>query len=70
MSAAMAAADHQIERAFAGDGDVRVHKVTFERNTRDGRWRAICSCYWAWVGTEAEVKTRAAGHDLEWERVA
>lgn len=70
MSAAMAAAEHQIERAFAGDGDVRVHKVTFERNTRDGRWRASCSCFWVWVGPEDEVRTRAAGHDIEWVPVS
>jgi hypothetical protein len=44
-----------------------IHEITFQRNTRDGAWRARCSCGWAWIGTEAEVKTRAAGHDLEWE---
>ena len=60
---------HLIDRKFADDGDTRIHVVKFERNRNDGRWRAMCSCMWAWVGTEAEVKTRAAGHDLEWETV-
>ena len=60
---------HLIDRKFADDGDARIHVVKFERNRHDGRWRAMCSCMWAWVGTEAEVTTRAAGHDLEWEPV-
>ncbi len=66
----MEAALHKIEREFAADGDsAELHVVKFERNRNDGRWRAMCSCMWACVGTEAEVKTRAAGHDLEWERM-
>lgn len=42
------------------------HTVTFQRNTRSGHWRAICSCGWFHIGTQTEVHERAAGHDVEW----
>lgn len=42
------------------------HDVKFERNTRTGRWRAYCSCFWVTVGTSDEVQKEAAVHDLEW----
>lgn len=69
MSAAMAAAEHRIERTFAGDGGNRLHTVKFERNRLSGLWRAHCSCGWSTVGTEDQAKASAAGHD-EWEPVA
>lgn len=48
-----------------------VHVVTFERNTRTGQWRGFCSgCFWCLVGTQEEVQSLAATHDLEWQPVA
>lgn len=46
-----------------------VHEVKFERNTRTGQWRGICTCLWCKVGTEDDVQAAAAIHDLEWEPI-
>lgn len=43
-----------------------IHIVKFERNTINGRWRALCSCFWSRVGTREEVQSAAAVHDREW----
>jgi hypothetical protein len=45
------------------------HEVKFARNTVSGIWRATCSCGWVWIGEQAEVQSRAATHDVEWEAV-
>jgi hypothetical protein len=46
------------------------HDVKFERNTRTGDWRAMCSgCYWVMVGPSDEVQKQAAVHDMIWEAV-
>jgi hypothetical protein len=66
MSAAMGGALHEIDRAFAADGDTRVHVVTFERNIRTQKWRSRCSCGWITYGDEDRVKIEAASHDREW----
>lgn len=46
------------------------HEVSYERNRKDGRWRAFCkTCCWCMVGAEQEVKERAQTHDEEWVTV-
>lgn len=41
------------------------HQTTFQRNTKNGLWRADCSCGWFLIGEQVAVQSRAATHDIE-----
>lgn len=43
------------------------HLLKFQRNRETGMWRGWCYCGWSAAGTEEQVKSRAATHDMEWE---
>jgi hypothetical protein len=49
---------------------VTAHHVTFQRNTRTGDHRAICTCGWGIDRpTLLECQLRASTHDIEWQDV-
>jgi len=46
-----------------------LHSLTFQKNTLNGRFRAMCSCGWARTGAgedESNIRVAAATHDIEW----
>jgi hypothetical protein len=41
------------------------HETTFQRNTKNGLWRADCSCGWFMIGEQVAVQCRAGSHDID-----
>jgi len=46
-----------------------MHSVSFQKNSLNGRFRAMCTCGWARSGPasdEPAIRVAIATHDLEW----
>jgi hypothetical protein len=51
--------------AGAPSGAFHFHYVTFQKNPTTREWRGACHCGWSMTGTQEDVQTRAATHDLD-----